>query len=142
MGLKEAGTPKIPVEQVRQFRRQDRQACHKEMLSRRYFLDGRLVATNRHKATGQKTVSLEEFRKTASPRDLSKLTVREHLPVYKDTSRVLPGALVQCGTTRFVLGHTDGRYNGVPKYFVSVQGRKYPYRKCRVVAQSHGLVWL
>ncbi len=38
------------VYELKQFRRHDRQACHKENVNRRYMLDGKVVATNRHKA--------------------------------------------------------------------------------------------
>ena len=52
---------RVPYE-LKQFRRHDRRALNNENMSRVYTFNGKMVATNRHKATEQTTDSLEEFR--------------------------------------------------------------------------------
>ena len=142
MGMEQASVPDVHMNVIRQFRRQDRQACHKEMLSRKYYLDGKHVATNRHKAADQKAPSLAEFRECAATRDLSRLTVKAHPAVYKDPRRVMPGAVMQCGKRLFVLARTDGRHKGKPDYYVGTNGRKYACRDCRVIIQNRGFVFV
>lgn len=51
---------RVPYE-LKQFRRHDRRALHKENMSRVYTLNGKKVATNRHKATEQTADSWKSF---------------------------------------------------------------------------------
>ena len=85
----------VKTQMIKQYRRQDRQCCHKEMHNRNYYLDGKKIATNRHKAKDQKTKSLEEVRPGLTKEQLSKLTVQEHPKQYKNRNRVMPGAVMQ-----------------------------------------------
>lgn len=132
--------PKGRPYMVRQFRRHDRQACHKANLNRSYYMGGKLVATNRHKAMEQKTDSLEEYRAAHSAADISKLTVK-HLPAqYKDISRVMPGSILVSGEGKlFTLARSEGRHGGIPDYFVSTEGAKYGTRKCQYLRNNGGL---
>ena len=132
--------PKGRPYMVRQFRRHDRQACHKANLNRSYYMGGKLVATNRHKAMEQKMDSLEEYRAAHSAADISKLTVK-HLPAqYKDISRVMPGSILVSGEGKlFTLARSEGRHGGIPDYFVSTEGAKYGTRKCQYLRNNGGL---
>lgn len=134
---------------VRQFRRHDRQACHQEMLNRKYYRDGKLVATNRHRACEQTAPALDEY--VAELREnmdeaevlstLSKLTVKPHPPRMKDTERALPGCLF-CDERRneiYVLQGYKGKHNGQPDYFVDTNGVKHLANKCRITNKNTGL---
>lgn len=125
---------------VRQFRRHDRQACHKANLNRSCYMGGKLVAANRHKATEQKTDSLEEYRAAHSAADISKLTVK-HPPVqYKDISRIMPGSILMSDDEKlFTLVRSDGRNKGQVNYFVNMQGEKHWTRKCLYLRNNGGL---
>ena len=59
---------------IGQYRRHDRKRIQAQQ-ERTYFLDGKKVCKNRHKRTGQKELSLAEFRKK-NPSLVSKLTVK------------------------------------------------------------------
>lgn len=137
---KKVSTPKGNPYMVRQFRRHDRQACNQANVFRKYYRDGKLVATNRHKAMEQKTDSLEEYREAHSATDISKLTVK-HPPVqYKDMSRIMPGSILVSGDGKmFTLARSDGRHGGIPDYFVSTEGIKYRARKCQYLRNNKGL---
>ena len=126
---------------IKQYRRHDRQACHKENLSRNYYFNGEKVATNRHNAECQTTNSLEEFRTKHSEQDISKLTVK-HVPVqYKDMHRTMPGALFLNTNTKeiCVLKGSSGKHNGIPNYYVDECLNKHLYNKCIVLQQNQGL---
>ena len=60
------------------------------MVDRKYMLDGKIVATNRSKATEQKIDSLQEFRDIYGNDAVSQLTVKPHPPQYKDMNRIMP----------------------------------------------------
>ena len=107
-------TPYIECYHVKQFRRHDRQACHQENMKRVYYLDGKKVATNRHKACEQTETSLEEFRATHTEQELSRLTVKEHHATYKDMNRPMPGSMFRHNGKVYVLQGSQGRENGKP----------------------------
>ena len=134
---------------IKQFSRHDRQACHQQMLDRKYYLDGKLVAVNRHKATEQKTDSLEEFR--ASLEDLSAaeiayvishLQVLPHRARYKDMLRPMPGSTFIHNDKYYVLQGSQGRNNGSPNYFIDTSGLRHPARQCIFVLQNAGLQFI
>ena len=127
---------------VKQFRRHDRQACNNEMLKRKYYLDGKFVATNRHKACEQAEDSLEDFRATHSEQDVSRLTVKEHHATYKDMNRPMPGSMFRHNGKIFVLQGSQGRENGKPAYYIDTHGNKHRANKCTTIKQSTGLVFL
>lgn len=126
--------------QIRQFRRHDRRACHKAMLNRNYYLDGKLVATNRHKATEQKTDSLEEY--INDDGNVANLIVKEHNPIYKRMDRWMPGSIVNFDGIIDVLQRSDGLHNGVVDYYISVNRVKSSHKKSNILAGNSGLVFL
>ena len=147
----------VVEQQVMQFRRHDRQVCHKEMLDRKYYSNGKVVCRNRHKATEQKTDSLEEYRASEGECAVIRLKVPEHLPQYKNRKRAMPGSVISWTeklsnndiqrkrkpkTALFVMKGSDGSYNGHPNYYVSTDGKRYPFLQCEVVRQNAGLVYL
>lgn len=124
--------------EIRQFRRHDRQAVHQAMLDRKYYLDGKLVAKNRHKATEQFSDSLEEF--VAKGGDVSQLVVKEHKPVYKRQDRWMPGSIILFDGTVGVLDHSAGFHNGKVDYYFDTKGNRSHSNKCILLARSTGLV--
>ena len=124
---------------VRQFRRHDRQACHKAMIDRKYYLNGKCVATNRHKRFEQKGDSLEEFLDKNPNVRPEMLTVKEHKPVYKNMGRIRQGAVMQCGRQAFVYLTGTPTKNGVQFYAVDVYGVKHKFNNCKVVLQNEGI---
>ena len=87
---KEISTPNIDskVYQIRHFKKKSNGVI-KQLGSRKYFYDGKLVATNRHKAMEQKIDSLEEYLENYS-KSHSKEEVDSHFRelVVKPASRV------------------------------------------------------
>ena len=135
---------------MQQFRRHDRQVCHQEMIFRKYTLDSKLVATNRHKALEQQTDSLEEYRqklmettsKDEAEKVISKVVVKEHLPRYKNSSRPLPGSIFVCDGRIAVLHHSSGTTNGQPNYYFDTSGNRYLAKKCIFIRNNQGLCFL
>ena len=123
--------------ELKQFRRHDRQSCIRQMIDRKYLLDGKVVAANRHRAIEQKSDSLEEFREAYGDDAVSKLTVRPHPPQHKDMTRTLPGAVMDF----------DGRVgimqsSIVGQFFKSTKGYKATPRKSVLLAKNTGLVFI
>ena len=125
--------------QVMQFRRHDRQACHQAMMNRKYYLDGKVVATNRHAAYEQKDPSLADY--VAAGGDISKLVVRQHLPHCKNMGRIMPGSIVNFDGKVAVFSSSSGTYRGKPCYYIPVGGNKVSCNKCKFVANNTGLVF-
>ena len=102
-----------------------------ESITRKYYdADGKLVATNRHKAMEQKSDSLAEYRATYGEQNVCQLTVKAHSPAYKDMLGVTPGSLLtdNNGNT-FTLLRSDGKYNGLADCFAGTQGEKHLVKK-------------
>ena len=133
--------PTAEPHRLMQFRRHDRQVCHKENIKRVYLLDGKAVATNRHKATEQKDDSLEEFRKTHSQQEVSALTVKEHKPAYKDMRRSMPGGVFLCNGKLHTLQGSTGRYKGMPYYYIDTDGSRSHAQECIFLQRNCGLRW-
>ena len=125
---------------LKQFRRHDRRALHKENMSRVYTLDGKKVATNRHKAIKQTTDSLEEFRQR-QPNDVCKLKVKEHHPEYRNPERNFPGCVFLVGKHTHVMQGTSGSHNGKADGYYDTNGNSYPSGKCKFVAKNKGIVF-
>ena len=126
------------VFRIKQFRRHDRQAVQQAMLDRKYYLDGKLVATNRHKAIEQKSDSLEEF--VARGGDVSQLVMKEHGSIYKRLDRWMPGSIVSFDGTVGVLNCSQGFHNGKVDYFFNTKGERFLSKKCVLLAHPTGLV--
>ena len=134
-------TVKIPdkVHLIRQFRRHDRRRCHQEMLDRKYLLDGKVVATNRHRAIEQKTPALDEYVAAGGRTEL--LAVKEHHATYRSKDRVMPGStLIADGKPRVLQG-SEGRHNGQPDYYIFTDGNKTRTKKCVKILENKGLVF-
>ena len=133
-----------PVEpfELKQFRRHDRQACIRQMVDRKYILDGKVVATNRHKAIEQKSDSLEEFREAHGNAAVSQLTVKPHHPQCKDMARIMPGAVMVFDGAVGVFQGSSGRNNGTPNYYNSTKGERFLTRSCVLLAQNAGMVFI
>lgn len=129
----------VPYE-LKQFRRHDRRALHKENMSRVYTLNGKSVATNRHKATEQTTDSLEEFRQR-QPNDVCKLKVKEHHPEYRNPKRNFPGCVFLVGKHTHVMQGTSGSHNGKADGYYDTNGNSYSSGECKFVAKNGGIVF-
>ena len=132
----------IPIFQYIQFRRHDRQACIRQMVDRKYMLDGKVVAANRNKATEQKIDSLQEFRDTYGDTVVSQLTVKPHPPQYKDMNRIMPGAVMMFDGTVGILQSSTGRYNNMPQYYNNTKGEKVLIKRCVLLTQNTGIVFI
>ena len=130
--------------EIRQFRRHDR-ARIKAQKERTYYLDGKAVAHNRHKRTGQSDSkkswdSLAEFR-AKNPKDVSRLTVKQSKRSYNNTKRPLPGSefLADDGSV-----HTlKATQSGNTKYWGWDNNEHYySASKCRIIKRNTGLVFV
>lgn len=140
---KKVSHPKGMPCDIRQFRRHDRQACHKANIARKYVdAYGKVVATNRHKAMEQKTDSLAEHRENHSEVEVSQLRVKAHFPQYKEMSRPMPGSLLVNNEGKvFALMRSDGKHNGKADYFVDTQGIKHLAKRCILLQNNQGIVF-
>lgn len=125
---------------IRQFRRHDRQACHKANIERKYVdADGKVVASNRNKAMEQESDSLLEYRINHTAAEVSKLKAKSHLPQYKDMDRPMPGSIASHHGKVFVLAASSGRRNGFPNYYIDIHGYKHAARKSKILTRNEGL---
>lgn len=139
--VKEVAVPsENDVLHIMQFRRHDRQSCHQERLDRKYYLDGKLVATNRHKAMEQKSDSLEDF--VAAGGCVDKLTVLEHKPIMKRMNRVMPGAVFMVDGKAKVMFASQGLHNGKPNYYRFTDGTRATPNSCKQVRKNSGIVFV
>ena len=127
---------------IKQYRKHDRQAVHKEMVDRKYYLNGKVVAVNRHKRFEQKGDSLEEYRNANGEEITSKLVVKPHTSIYKNQNRWMPGRIVDFANKVDVLKSSSGYHNGKVDYYISENGIKTLSGKCSIVAHSSGLVFI
>ena len=128
---------------VKQYRRHDR-ARIKAQKERTYYLDGKAVAHNRHKRTGQsdtkeKWDSLAEFRES-HPKDVSRLTVRKSTRSYNNIHRAMPGTVFRAPDGCHVL---QASQSGGTKYWAyDNENDYYPAGECTVVKKNTGLVFV
>lgn len=132
----------LPSYRIKQFRRHDRQVCHKQNINRVYLLNGKKIAVNRHRAFEQKELALDEILKTLSKAEISQLKVKEHRPINKNRKRSLPGSKFICNDNVYVLKGSDGSYNGHPNYYIDINGNKHLYNKCKIIKQNGGLIYV
>ena len=102
-------------------------------MSRVYTLNGKKVATNRHKAIEQTTDSLEEFRQNNLD-NVCKLKVKEHHPEYRNPKRNFPGCVFLVGKQTHVMQGTSGSHNGKADGYYDTNGNSYSSGKCKFVA--------
>ena len=141
---------------IRQFRRHDRKACKKAMASRKYLLNGEVVAVNRHKAIIDKPGSKEEIKQTEDSLeeylqrpDAVKpgyLRVQKHPPVYQNMDRILPGAIFSVDGVPKVMVASQGRHNTKdgpkPNYYRFADGTKATPAHCKLICHNAGLVFV
>ncbi len=127
------------VFRILQFRRHDRQACHQERLDRKYYLDGKLVATNRHKATEQRSDSLEEY--VTAGGCIDRLTIPKHPALYKRKGRFMPGTLFLVGKEVKTMIASQGARNGVPHYYRFSDSTKATPKNCKSIYKNEGIVF-
>lgn len=130
---------RVPYE-LKQFRRHDRRALHKENMNRVYTLNDKAVATNRHKATEQTADSLEEFRQN-HPDDVCKLKVKEHHSEYRNPKCNFPGCAFLVGKQTHVMQGIRGSHNGRADRYYDTNCNSYPSGKCKFVAKNKGIVF-
>ena len=106
------------------------------------MLDGKIVATNRSKATEQKTYSLQEFRDTHGDTVISQLTIKPHPPQYKDMNRIMSGAVMSFDGIVGVLQGSQGRYHGMPNYYNNTKGGRVLVKRCVIFTQNSGIVFI
>lgn len=132
--------PREVPHDIRQFRRHDRQACHKANIERKYIdASGKVVASNRNKAIEQKTDSLLEYRASLSEIEVSQLTVKLHFPQYKDMRRPMPGSLALHNGNVFVLTASAGKSNGHVDYYIDAHGERHAARKSIILTNNTGI---
>ena len=123
---------------IRQFRRHDRARVHYQKQRTYRDASGKIVAKNRHKATGQQDDSLWEYREKFGDAAVSRLSCVPSKRSYKDPSRVLPGAVfVSDDGSRHVL---SGQSSGGS--VLLSDGERFARSKCRIVRRNEGLVFL
>lgn len=135
------------VHLVRQFRRQDRSLI-KAQTERVYKLDGKTVAKNRKKRTGQKTDSLKDwyqkqvemYGKQKADCMRSQLKVTKSRRRYNNPDRMMPGAVFLYKGVRYVMRgqHCKGDYLQA----VGMRSRDFPTKECKIVTQNTGLVFV
>ena len=137
---RKVASPKGKPYDIRQFRRHDRQACHKANIERKYIdTSGKVVASNRNKAIEQKTDSLVEYRANHAEAEISQLRVKAHFPQYKDMNRPMPGSLALHNGKVFVLTASTGKSNGHVDYYVDVHGERHSARKSKILMHNTGI---
>ena len=139
--------PKFKPYTIKQFRRQNR-AIINHQTERTYRLDGKMVAKNRNKRIEQKEDSLHEwyekqvakFGEEKAKELLKQLDVTKSTRYYNTENRLMPGAVFEYEGKRLVL---SGQLSG-GQYYRAVGDSKtnYPAKKCRILTQNTGLVYL
>jgi hypothetical protein len=125
-----------------QFRRHDRAIIYAQH-ERTYYYNGKAVAHNRHKRTGQantkkKWDSLAEFR-SQHPQLVSKLTVKKSTRSYSNTKRALPGAIYEYKNKRYIL---KGQKDNGTKWCGYGEKEYIPSKDCTVIKKNSGLVFV
>lgn len=128
------------VHKIKQYRRHDRRCCHQDNYNRKYLLDGKVVATNRHRAYEQTSVALDEY--IANGGQTDNLVVKEHKPTQRDRHRVMPGSLLMVDGKARVLKGSTGRHNGLPDAYIFEEGYKIKPSKCNKIQTNGGLVFI
>lgn len=126
--------------ELKQFRRHNRRALHKENMNRVYMLNGKKVATNRHKAIGQVIDSLEEFRNTHST-EVCKLNVKTHKQTYKKQKQNIQGSIVRVDGRIYIIQGVRSSNNGIVVSYYDTSGMTISVKKCKFIAKNSGIVF-
>ena len=54
----------------------------------------------------------------------------------------MPGSLFKYEGKVYVLKGTDGKHRGVPDYMVDIKGIKHLYKKCKVLKNNGGIIYV
>jgi hypothetical protein len=132
---------------IQQFRRHNRAKIHKQR-PRCYYLDGKKVAENRRKRTGQTCNSLEEWRNEMIDQygiqkamELeSRLRVKKSIPTKNTPDRLLPGTVFVYQGKRYVMSgqQNKGRYLKA----VGEGDRRFSAKDCEIKLRDGGLRYL
>ena len=128
--------------ELRHYRRHTRAAIHQNNYNRAYKLDGKVVCKNRHKATEQKSDSLEEFAAKHNQQDVSKLTVDKHPPAYALKKEYKPGSTFSCKGKQYTLnsyeGTTETKKGRRPQTCITTIGDEMPFTQCKFTKHNGG----
>lgn len=130
---------RVPYE-LKQFRRHNRRALHKENMNRVYMLNGKKVATNRHKAIGQVIDSLEEFRSTHFA-EVCRLNVKAHKQTYKKQKQNIQGSIVRADGKIYIIQGIRSSNNGIVVSYYDTSGITISVKKCKFIAKNSGIVF-
>lgn len=123
--------------QIKQYRRHNRSNINNQR-ERTYYLNGEMVAKNRHKRFEQTSDSLEEFAQKP-PAEVAKLTVQKSIRRYNTKGRMLPGTVfIYKGKRHVMSGQLS---NGQYLRAVGDTKTNYPAKECRMI-QCGGLVYI
>ena len=137
---------------LKQFRRHNRQKLYATR-DRTYKLDGKTVAKNKNKRTGQKDNSLKEFREEIAKinskkevrRILSNLKVTPSKRYYRKKLPFQPGSIVSYNCSRYVVkgSLTNGAYLRLYNYpLKNGKEQNIPAREVSLITRKRGLVYL
>ena len=139
--------PKFKAYAIKQFRRQNRAIIHHQT-ERTYKLNGEVIAKNRNKRIEQKEDSLHEWREKTlaklgfakTQEMLKQLVVIKSTRHYNTEGRLMPGTVFEHNGKRLVL---SGQLTG-GQYYRAIGDPKtnYPAKKCRILTQNTGLVYI
>lgn len=123
---------------IKQFRRHNRSRIQAQK-ERTYYFEGKAVAKNRHKRTGQANSknpfpSLSEYLQE-HPECKGKLTVRKSTRSYNNMERNLPGTIYTDHGKQFVL---RAQSNGIQLY--SLDNVYHNIKNCKLKKHNSGLV--
>ena len=110
-------------------------------MNRVYTLNGKTVATNRCKATEQKSDSLKEYRRK-QPDDICKLKVKEHYPTYRNLNRNYPGSVFLVGKQVHIMQGIAGSKDGKAKVYKDTNANLIAAGKCKFVAKNAGILFV
>ena len=126
---------------INQYRRHDRQACHQQNNKRKYVdKNGRVVALNRKRAFRQAERGLDEY--VAIGGSTADIRVIKHASIYKNKSRIMPGAVFMVNKKRKVMNGSVGYHNGKPDQYVFSDETKCSPRRAKLVKKNSGLVFV
>ena len=122
---------------IKQFRRHDRALINNQK-ERTYYLDGKVVAKNRHKRFEQEGDSLEEF-VLENPDKVAKLTVRKSKRSYNNPDRIMPGARFLYKNKEYVL--VAQKDNGC--YYKGYGMETFvKTSECQIIKYNQGLIFV
>lgn len=126
--------------QIKQFRRHNRARIQSQK-ERTYYFDGKAVAKNRHKRTGQAN-SKKSFPSLAEylqehPEHKGRLTVRKSTRSYNNVNRNLPGTIYTDHGKQFILRGTQS--NGTRLYGIG-EVIYHKTENCKLNKHNSGLV--